>query len=218
MLAKKAALLGHGLALVGHGLTLKGRALTATGAKVAAISGKIKGLTAAAKAKILAALVVPAAALKVPKYAYLVQGPKFANVAWNVAHPLTGYRYGQATIGGLRKKREDDVVTSSTEAAQRPVNDLITIVHSRNAQQCLAKVICELSADPNFHGREGVRFGKTLAALDRANLPRAQQFRSASQTGKRFGKPDMCSQSFADCSTPSAEVIKIGNALVNGRA
>ena len=207
--------MSHGLALAGKGMIVKGRLLTAKGEKLTAVSAKIKGLTAAVKAKLLASLAVPAvAAAKIPRMAYVVAGPKFANLAWNVAHPLTGYRYGTASIGGLRKKREESTDESSD---LRPMSDLVNIVHSRSAQQCLAKVICELSADPKLHGDEGVKFGTTLQALGRANLPRTEKFRSASATGSRHRNPAICSESFTDCSTPSAEVIKIGNALINGR-
>lgn len=190
---------------------LKGRALSAKGAKLASFSAKIKGMTAAMKAKIAGAFVVPAVTYKAPKLFY---GPKFANVAWNLAHPATGFRYGSASMGGIRKKRDSE--SARSEPSERPMNELITIVQSRGAQQCLAKVICELSADPNYHGGEGVKFAGTLIALGRANLPRAEHFRSASVTGSRSRNPILCSQSFSDCGTPSSEVIKIGNALISG--
>lgn len=195
-------------------MMFKGRVLTAKGAKIASISAKIKAAKAAAAAKIAAAFVIPKAAkvAKVSKVPLLVYGgPQYANLAWNVAHPLTGYRYGQASFGGIRKKRD-----SEPQESQRPMNELITIVQSRSAQQCLAKVICELSADSNFHGQEGIKFAGTLTALGRANLPRTEHFRSASVTGARLRNPDLCARAFQDCSTPSTEVIKVGNALING--
>ena len=39
---------------------------------------------------------------------------------------------------------------------------LLQLVQAQNAQQCLQKVICELSANPNAHGAEGIRFGRSL--------------------------------------------------------
>lgn len=205
------------MSIVGKGMMLKGRALTAKGAKIAAVAGKIKAVTTAMKAKIAGAFVVPAIPV-IPavthKKTKVYVGPQFANLAWNVAHPVTGFRYGTASVGGIRKKRDSE--TARSESPERPMNELITIVQSRSAQQCLAKVICELSADPNFHGDEGVKFAGTLMALGRANLPRSEHFRSASVTGSRSRNPVLCSHSFSDCGTPSTEVIKIGNALITG--
>ena len=194
---------------------MKGKVLQAKGAKLKAISKGIIGLGLGIKAKIAAALAAPklvapkAKAVKIP----VLTGPKYANVAFQVAHPLTGYRYGQATIGAIRKKRDNE---ATEDLKQRPVNELITIVQSRNAQQCLAKVICELSADPNFHGDDGVKFGSSLKALGRANHPRAEHFRSASAAGSQLQNPSLCAASFTDCATPSNEVIRIGNSLMNG--
>jgi hypothetical protein len=188
--------------------------MTTVGAKLTGVSAKIKGLKAALVAKIAGSLVIPAVPIVAAK-APLYQGPKFANVAWNMAHPIVGFRYGSASVGGIRKKRDTESEQNET-SEQRPMNELISIVQSRNAQQCLSKVICELSADPAVHGDEGVKFAGTLKALGRANLPRVEQFRSAQVAGARSRDPIVCSQSFSDCGTPSAEVIKIGNALISG--
>lgn len=42
------------------------------------------------------------------------------------------------------------------------LNRLLQFVVQHNAQHCLARVICELSANPNRYGQDGLKFGTSL--------------------------------------------------------
>ena len=205
---KKIALASKGLALAGQGVMLKGRALTAGAAKLAAINSKILGLGAAAKAKIVGALTLPK--LPVLKKRVKYYGPSYADFQYALNTPVTGYKYGKASLVGNRKKRDAEEENEPRAA----INELISFVQSRNAQQCLAKVICELSADPNVHGSEGVKFGSSLLSMARTNHPGASQFRAASSVGTTSRNPSLCFRQFTECTTPSKEVVRLGNALL----
>lgn len=215
--SKKIALASRGLALAGQGVMLKGRALTAGAAKLAAINARILGIGAAAKAKIVGALTLPHLSLfKRPVYHKKYYGPSYGNLQYALNTPITGYKYGHASLVGNRKKRESEVEDEVEEQPMPAVNELMSFVHSRNAQQCLAKVICELSADPNLHGSEGVKFGSALLTMSETRHPRAAQFREASSVGTQSRSPSLCLRQFTGCTTPSKEVVRIGNALLQG--
>ena len=79
--------------------------------------------------------------------------------------PHTGYKSKKTSFYSSNRRRRD--ADPEPEAAPEPqqqanAQQLLQLVRSQNAQQCLQKVICELSANPNSHGNEGIRFGRSL--------------------------------------------------------
>lgn len=218
IVAKKIALASKALALAGQAAYLKGRVLSGGAAKLSSAHLKIIGLGALAKAKIAGAFVLPK--LKFPllkKKAYTKSyGPSYGYLTYALNTPVTGYKFGKASLVGNRKKRdsEEDEETSSQEQQRPMVHDLITLVNSRNAQQCLAKVICELSANKNQFGPEGVKFSNSLQRMSETEHPSAPQFRAASVVGLHSLNPSVCSTQFDGCSAPSEEVVRVGNLIL----
>jgi hypothetical protein len=193
---------------------LKGRALTAGAAKLASINSKILGIGAAAKAKIVGAMTLPALPhifKKKPVYKKAYYGPSYANVQYALNTPVTGYKYGQASLVGNRKKRDAEVDEETEEQTKPDVNDLMSLVQTNNAQQCLAKVICELSSNPSIHGTEGLKFAAKLLTMSETRHPRAAQFVEASALGRKTNIPADCLALFPGCIIPSTEVVQLGN-------
>ena len=75
---------------------------------------------------------------------------------------MTGPRFGKAYIYGNRKKRQATSDFLALPESPQDINKLLQFVKDSNGETCLARVICELSSNPNAHGREGLEFGTTL--------------------------------------------------------
>lgn len=213
LFAKKATIFGDGVSLLRHGLLRMGGVVNS---EAASMGRRIKAMEAAGRARMASAFAAPITpSPKADKGALMSDISKFANTAGSIDSTLTGYRYPEMSFDGLRKKRE----SQRSQEWQQPISDVVTIIKtrmSRTAQECLAKVICELSSNPYVHGPEGRKFAVTLTAISHANIAHMEYFRSASVTGMLLQNPASCVMSYPQCSTPSSEIVKIGNALING--
>jgi len=209
---KKVVLASKGLAVAGSLAHLKGRALHTGAAKLSAAHNHIHGLGAAAKAKLAGALVLPALpSLPIfSKPAYTKPSYGLVHVAVNT--PITGYRYKQASLVGNRRRRDTQEDVKDEVVQTNPI--VAEFLNSPKAVICLARVICELSANPNVHGSEGVQFGSSLLAMSKTKHPAVSQFRSASVFGARSRDPTNCVEIFSDCDTPSKNVVRLGNTLL----
>lgn len=82
----------------------------------------------------------------------------------------------------------------------------------RKLRSCISKLICELASSPLRFGRSGMRLVSSF--LTKLNLPTISgPFYDAFKMGRR-SSPDYCVEKFADCSTPSADLVRIGNDLI----
>lgn len=92
------------------------------------------------------------------------KGPFALDIQYSLNTPMTGPKFGKALILGNRRRRsaEAEALAGNAPMSSININQLIQFVQKSNAQQCLARVICELSANPNSLGVEGIRFGTSL--------------------------------------------------------
>lgn len=248
LLAAKLALKGKAIGLVGRGVAWKGRALTHVGERIALLSHSIHGIGAAAKAKLIAAIALPKLPVLAIKKKYYgpsyFDGKYSLNTpitGYKYGHAfISGNRKKRDTEELPESEESPEIlarqneegepmegesseqveVVETKEAKEPPkIVELISFVQSRDAQACLKRVICELSADPNIYGMEGIKFGSSLLAMSRttsSSHPGTVQFRSASTVGSSSRDPSICVSQFPECSTPSNEVIRIGNTLITG--
>ena len=61
-----------------------------------------------------------------------------------------------------RKVRSANPDRQPPRRKKQNVYQLLQFVKANNAESCLERVICELSASPDLHGQDGVRFGRNL--------------------------------------------------------
>lgn len=83
----------------------------------------------------------------------------------------------------------------------------------RKIRSCISKVVCELAASPLRYGKAGTQLVVSMVA--KLKLPLSGPFHSAFNFGSRSASPDRCIEQFAECSTPSSELVRIGNDIMN---
>lgn len=101
----------------------------------------------------------------------------------------------------------------SAEAA-REIDNLANYVQKNQLQGCLARVICELSANSNALGQEGIKFGSHLLNMQRTTNPAASQYRAAYTAGAQSRNPASCSKRFSNCNMASPDIVRMGNNML----
>lgn len=170
MIAKKAALVAKLLAVAGKGIAVGGKTLSFGGARITALTTNLHstigdGITHLVQRVALPALpalpVLPAIAAF--PIATKRKGPFALDIQYSLNTPMTGPKFGKALILGNRRRRNAEAeALGNAPMSSININQLIQFVQKSNAQQCLARVICELSANPNSLGVDGIRFGTSL--------------------------------------------------------
>ena len=61
------------------------------------------------------------------------------------------------------------------------LDEMLGVVRQYNAEECLQRVICQLSAKNNYYGDEGTRFGAKLLNYENVSHREAEQYREASR-------------------------------------
>lgn len=219
----KAKVAGAGLGLVGKGVSAFGSVVTKAGDHIKSASHKISGFTSTLQNKLtLPTLSLPQLpALPVLETKSYPKGPTSVEYSLVMNGPHTGYQSKKGSFyssTAYRKRRE-----ANPEAEPEPqpqaqnAQQLLQLVRSQNAQQCLQRVICELTANPNSHGNDGVRFGRSLILLEsQTDRQSAQQYRQAATTGSQVQNEQFCQQFFPSCAFQSDEIIRLGNQMITG--
>jgi len=218
----KAKIAGIGLGLLAKKAIGIGALATKAGASMKAVSAKLKEFPQNLISQVtiptvqLPQLSLPSLPMKTSK-----KGPTSIEYSLIVNGPHTGYKSKKTSFYSSNRRRRDAEAEAEAEAVVDPqatnAQQLLQLVRSQNAQQCLQKVICELSANPNSHGQEGIRFGRSLLMLEaQTDKPSAAQYRQAATTGAQLTSEVQCQQFFPSCAFESQEIVRIGNQMIEG--
>ncbi|CAG2113306.1 unnamed protein product, partial [Medioppia subpectinata] len=212
----KAKAASAGIGLLGKGVSAAGSLVTKAGDHLKSASHKINGFTTTLHNSIrvptfsLPQFSLPS--LPVLETKSYPKGPTSVEYSLVMNGPHTGYHskkgslYSSANYRRRREAQPDPAPQASANAQQ-----LLQLVRSQNAQQCLQRVICELTANPNSHGNDGVRFGRSLILLEsQTDRASAQQYRQAATTGSQVQNEQFCTQFFPTCAFQSGELIRLG--------
>lgn len=123
----------------------------------------------------------------------------------------------------LRSKRgvlSDDaekILRQGSQIDTNNVGQLVDLVERNRAEECLARVICELSRDSKLHGEGGTRFAQSLLKFRQSKHPKVKQYVDAMNNGIKAKTRDHCRSLYAHCTHPASEVINVGNKLLKSR-
>lgn len=166
-MAKKAALIAKAMAMAGKGIAVGGKTISLGGARITALTTNLHSTLEDGITNLVQRVSLPALpALPVIATAPMItkrKGPFALDIQYSLNTPLTGPKFGKALILGNRRRRSAEAdALGNAPSSSININQLIQFVQKSNAQQCLARVICELSANPNVLGVEGIKFGTSL--------------------------------------------------------
>ena len=94
------------------------------------------------------------------------------------------------------------------------VGQLIDLVERNKADECLARVVCELSHNTKAHGESGVRFAQALLKFRQNKHPKIRYYTEAMANGAKAKKNEQCRGHYPNCSYPTAEIIGVGNKIL----
>lgn len=87
------------------------------------------------------------------------------------------------------------------------------MVAKNGAEECLARVICELTQNPKSHGDPGSRFGKSLLKFRQSRHPKVRKYTDAMTFGASAKSGHECKSHYAHCSHSTQEVVMVGNRI-----
>lgn len=95
------------------------------------------------------------------------------------------------------------------------VSQLLDLVRRNRAEECLARVICELSQNTHSHGEAGNRFAQSLLKFRQNRSPEAKLYHDAMAAGARARNGQQCAANYPRCMHSTSEVIHVGNRLLS---
>jgi hypothetical protein len=103
------------------------------------------------------------------------------------------------------------------QGSQVNVNDvgqLADLVARNGAEECLARIICELTQNPKSHGEPGSRFAQSLMKFRQSKHPKVKRYTDAMAFGARAKSAEQCRANYAFCSHSSQEIVQVGNRIL----
>jgi len=95
------------------------------------------------------------------------------------------------------------------------VGRLVDYVDEIRAEECLARVICELSRDGRVHGENGSKFAKCLLKFRQSKHPKVKQYVHAESLGTRIRNYEQCKIHYHRCNYSTTDIITVGNKLLS---
>lgn len=94
------------------------------------------------------------------------------------------------------------------------VSQLVDLVERNRAEECLARVICELSHNTRAHGDAGSKFAQSLLKFRQSKHPKIKQYTDAMAAGAKSKGNDQCKSYYPHCNHSTSEVITVGNKIL----
>lgn len=109
----------------------------------------------------------------------------------------------------------DRIIKQGSTVDVTNVGQLINLVERNKAEECLARVICELSNNPQKHGDEGNRFARSLLKFRQDKHPKVKKYTDAMQAGAKSKNIEQCHGLYPKCGHhTTGEVISVGNRIL----
>lgn len=93
------------------------------------------------------------------------------------------------------------------------VNQLVELVERNRAEECLYRVICELSHNPKSHGDAGSKFAQSLLKFRQSKHPKVKFYLEAMTNGAKAKSNEQCRMHYPRCSHSTTEIISVGNRI-----
>lgn len=107
-------------------------------------------------------------------------------------------------------------VNSQSSTSKMNLKQLVDFVRNQKAESCLLKMICQLAADANYFGTEGLQFGAKLLPFKDSRENYTKKYRDEYTFGySNMGKPQKCEERKYDhCPFTPEEVILGSKAIL----
>ena len=106
------------------------------------------------------------------------------------------------------------MIRQGNQGNTNDVGQLADLVARNGAEECLARIICELTQNPKSHGEAGTRFAQSLMRFRQSKHPKVKRYVDAMTFGARAKNADQCKANYAHCSHASQEVVQVGNRIL----
>lgn len=116
---------------------------------------------------------------------------------------------------GLLTEDAERLLKQASHVDVNNVGQLADLVERNKAEECLARVICELSNNPKSHGEQGTKFAQSLLKFRQSKHPKVKQYVDAMSNGAKSRSPDQCKAHYPRCNHSTAEIVSVGNKLLH---
>lgn len=94
------------------------------------------------------------------------------------------------------------------------VGQLIELVEKNGADECLARVICELTQNGRSHGDAGTKFAQSLLRFRQTKHAKIKKYTDAMAAGAKAKSGEQCKSHYSRCTHSTQEVVTVGNKLL----
>lgn len=108
----------------------------------------------------------------------------------------------------------DKVIKQNSHVDLNNVGQLAELVAKHGQEECLARVICELTQNPRSHGDSGNKFAQSLLKFRQSKHPKVKKYLDAMTYGAKAKSSDQCKTHFSHCVHSTQEVIQVGNKVL----
>lgn len=166
--------------------------------------------------KYILLLVVAVAMLQVSAGKYFNNDRrKFFTIIENIIdltrNKAISYRYKRGALSA----EAEQIIRQGSNIDTNNVSQLLDLVKRNRAEECLARVICELSHNTLSHGEPGNRFARSLLKFRQSSHPEVRQYLDAMTNGARSRSNQQCLGFYPRCTHSTSEVINVGNRLLS---
>lgn len=118
---------------------------------------------------------------------------------------------------GLLTDDAERILKQGSAVDVNNVGQLVDLVSRNNAEECLARVICELSHNTKAYGDSGSKFAQSLLKFRQSKHPKVKQYLDAMTNGAKAKSNGQCTVHYPKCNHSTAEVVTVGNKLLRSR-
>lgn len=116
---------------------------------------------------------------------------------------------------GLLTEDAERLLKQASTVDVNNVGQLADLVERNKAEECLTRVICELSNNPKSHGDQGTRFAQSLLKFRQSKHHKVKQYVDAMAYGAKSKNSEQCRAHYPRCNHSTVEVVSVGNKLLH---
>ncbi|KAG9508776.1 hypothetical protein GZH46_02721 [Fragariocoptes setiger] len=109
----------------------------------------------------------------------------------------------------------ENIIKASEGLNTSDVGVMVEFIEKQKVNQCLARIICELSNNGRAHGDSGAKLAKQMLEKFRSTKhEKAKFYLDAMQAGAKAKAISACGKSYT-CTSPPLEVIEVANKILH---
>jgi len=94
------------------------------------------------------------------------------------------------------------------------VGQLIELVEKNGAEECLTRVICELTQNGRSHGDAGTKFAQSLLKFRQSKHAKVKKYTDAMTMGAKAKNAEQCKSHYSRCNHSTQEIVTVGNRIL----